>query len=529
MNRQRGGKKPYLTHGRGDLNVQGVVNGFLTFNRLMEVWRTYRRRIEVEKQHIQSLDAIESEEISENLENSNLGTLDDAWRLGLVKKAGETLGGVYLGHLEGHPLFLPDRKHLNITGMSGSMKSLSIILPNIISLGLGGESTVFVNVKGHELYNAVKEGRGRIDGQPVMSFDHLNEDESEPIQINPLFDLIEKASHGRMIVDDAWVKTQLIFTNHSMEGANSWISDDAKKIVHMLLIEWAYNCPDRCWLGAFWDFAALPHETFGKEIKRLENSLAGEGFVSRQSMKIYDQYGKEWCEQFEWVMDNVQKAFKLYALGSVLRRKRCYHQFDPAILTQELRTVSFNLVTERIDSHGDDFALMMDFFIKRVAGVKDKKRRVCFVFDEFSNIKKIGSLKLLLRLFGGLGLRLITAVQDREAYAQYEEKGEKKPYYTFESNSVTLTWGVDGEHASQLSRKAGNKTVKMKTHNANASISADSGGLSGSEQVTPALPESEIAQDFQGKAILDVREKIFKVERFHYSQIDFVKDYIQDV
>ncbi len=261
----------------------------------------------------------------------------------------------------------------------------------------------------------------------------------------------------------------------------------------------------------------------------MKDSTAGAGFVAMQSQKIYDQYGKEHSDQFEWVMDAFQKAFKLFGKGSVLRDKTQFNHFDPAVLAQNQGTVSINFPSKYIVSHAQYAVIMSDYFIRRIAQASNRKHRVTFCLDEFGNIPKIPSMAQALRLYreidNGLGIRIITVVQDREAFAKYDKEGKHK---LFEENSVCLTWGVSGQHAQELSDKAGFKSVAIATASHNAGVSADGGGQSMSEQVTPVLPVSDISQNFQGRAVLDLKEKIFVVDRYPWWNIDFVNNYIED-
>jgi len=528
LKNQQSSSKGYYSQKYSTPSGNKVLQAVFTFNRILEIWHTIqgRRRSFLESERAKA--QIEQGEVSGKLQDAKLGTLEDAKRLGLVKKAGEKLGGVYLGHLEGHPLFMSTDHHLTVMGMSGSMKTLSIVLPNIISLGLGNESTVFFNMKNDELYNATHKGRTKIDGKLVIHIDHFIENDPLPICINPLHDLIESVKDGRMIVDDCFEKVEMLFSHCQHIGNNSWISDDAKKITHLLLVEWATINPDRCWLGAFWDFSTLSHEDFGKELLAMCESKTASGFVAMQAAKIIDQYGREHTEQYDWVLDSFQKAFKLFGRGSVLRDKTQFSHFDPATLPQELRTASINCPSKFSVSHAQYALLMSDYFIKRIAQAKNRKHRVTFCLDEFGNIPKIPSMAQALRLYreidNGLGIRIITVVQDREAFAKYKNEGAHK---VFEENSVCLLWGISGAHAKEVSEKAGYKSVSIATASHSAGISADGGGQAMGETLTPVLPVSQIAQDFQGKGILDLKEKIFIVDRPPYWEIDFVKDYIE--
>lgn len=233
----------YLSQRQQKKGLSGMLETAFTLNRIIEVVITNlgRRRSFLESE--KSKELIESGDVSGKLQNSNLGTFADAMRLGLIKKDGETLGGVYLGHLDNYPLFMPKDHHLVVCGMPGSMKTLSIILPNLISLGLGGESTVYYNMKDDELYTPTHKGRTIIDRQPTVHIDHFIENDPLPTCINPLHDLIESVEKGHMIVDDCFEKVEMLFAHCQHEGANSWISDDAKKVAHLLLIEWASNTP----------------------------------------------------------------------------------------------------------------------------------------------------------------------------------------------------------------------------------------------------------------------------------------------
>lgn len=221
MAKQSSGQGGFLSQRpkRSRMGAGGFLQVIFSVNRLIEMWRLNqgRRRsfLEAEKAKAQ----IEQGEVSGKLQDARLGTLEDAAQLGLIKKDGEKLGGVYLGHLKGQPIFMPKDHHLTICGMAGSMKTLSIVLPNIISLGLGGESTFFFNMKDDELYKAIHKGRANIDGVAVIHIDHFIENDPLPIFINPLHDLVESASNGHMIVDDCFERVEMLFAHCQHEGA----------------------------------------------------------------------------------------------------------------------------------------------------------------------------------------------------------------------------------------------------------------------------------------------------------------------
>lgn len=106
------------------------------------------------------------------------------------------------------------------------------------------------------------------------------------------------------------------------------------------------------------------------------------------------------------------------------------------------------------------------------------------------------ALRLYREIDNGLGIRIITVVQDREAFSKYFKEGGHK---VFEENSVCLAWGVSGQHAKEISDKAGFKSVAIATASHSAGVSADGGGQAIGEQVTPVLPVSDISQNFQGR------------------------------
>jgi type IV secretion system protein VirD4 len=177
-----------------------------------------------------------------------------------------------------------------------------------------------------------------------------------------------------------------------------------------------------------------------------------------------------------------------------------------------------------LDSHGEYLADVIEYLVSTIADA-DGEIRTTFMLDEFVNIPKVQSMLKALRLYRSKGIRVWTFAQDRNGFNKYKDDGS---YMPFEESGITLSWGVIGSHARELSEKAGKHTELIGVTNASAGISADSGGHSTSEVQVPNLPISEISQNFSGKAILDAKSKVFVIDRKPYWEISWIRDYVRD-
>lgn len=507
-----------FTQKRNSLGLfMGFIRGGLTINQMIEAWKVNqgRKRAEEDAKNIQ--EAIERGVTSGKLQNASLGTIEDAHKLGLTS----LFSGVFLGYLDGTPLFLPNDFHLSTCGMAGSGKSVTLSIPNCISTALTGESLIAFDLKDAELTRSTIKGRSAIDEIDSIKIDPW-QTQGKNIRINFLSDLIDKVKSGKKIVDDAEGKIQMIYGSIEKEGNNAWIKEDAMKLAHILLLEWATNDPSRCTPGSFWGFGALPYESVKEELEALFESDAGHGHVSTMARKFHSQYCQEWSQQFEWMHDAFQKGFNLFGLGSDLREATSATDFDIRLLKKRPQGVYIIIPDDYADSHGKYIALLLDYVISTLARAKGETRTTILA-DEFANFPYAESTLKALRLYRSKGIRLWTFVQDRNGYSKYKSDGGHQP---FEENSVSLVWGVSGSYAKELSEKAGYKSVIVQGHSTNMGVTASTGGINGGEQLTPVLPVSDISTMGNGKAVLDIKSKIFVIDRIPYWDCDLFKDYI---
>ena len=533
--KQQGQGGQYLSKARRQRHQGNMLQTVFQGAKLIEMAINSIGRSRSNKAHKAAMEEIYNDEVSGALQNAQLGTLEDAIAMGLVIPGRECFGGYYLGMMEGYPVIYRGDQHIAVQGPSGSGKSnrfgkIAMLTRGMRGPGWRGESIVFTNLKKQELLKAVGDGCSTIDDVEITTIDHLNEDETLIVYINPMSGLIKLAQDGRKHKDlvRAFIHKVWKVFKAAMEGNNSWISTEAQELATMLAVEWCQNDEGRAWLGAFWDFSQHTHDNFVKEMEILKKSTAGDGYVATKARKLADKYN-EWSEQWEWVMENMAHAFDLYSKGSIVREKRKFNQFDAAFMTQKQMSVSINVPVKLNETHGADLSLIIESMMADVVAVPEEEmnHNVCFFIDEFSNVSMIPSLKLGFKLFREEGCRIVTIVQDRNSYAQYKEQNEISGHETFEVNAIQLLWGVKGQQGKEIQEEAGYRTVKSRARNAGYGVQADSGGHSMSEQTTPNLPAQEIASQFLEKGTLIIQDKVFVLDRVHWDQLEFVREYIK--
>lgn len=514
----------YLSPQSGLSNQQSLgklVQAGLTLNRIFEVIHTHTRRKEVNRIAEENRQKIEQNIISQRQEDTRLGTLKDAEELGYR----DDFSGPLLGFKDGYPLFLPNDFHISTCAFPGSGKTTTLTIPNIISLGMGKspESIVVLDVKDGELAWLTAEGRAELDKQDAIFINPWGLCDLPNHRINFFSDVIDKAQRGLDVVDLARRKIfQQIGAPEKHKG-NAWIYKDASRLGRVLMIAWATHKPERCNPASFWDFGNSTHKEFCKTLKKFIKLDKGNGNISIVARKLLDQY-REKSDQWEWVMDAFTDAFSLYARGSKLRDSVLETDFDAGLLKKRPQAFYVMVPDRYLDSHGQYLSNVLEYLVDTIANTSGYVRTT-FLLDEFVNIPHVQSMVKALRLYRSKGVRLWIFAQDRDGYNKYKSEGGYKP---FEESSVSLAWGVTGQHARDLSEIAGKRSVLIGTPSDSSGVSANTGGHSASEILVPNLPTSQISRDYKNKAILDTKEGVFVIERIPWWQIPWIRDYVRD-
>lgn len=497
------------------------IQSSLLINQAMEVLHLHesRRRANIEARRMREY--IESGTVSGKLQSAALGTEADAEAFGLFDPS----NGPFLGFFYDRPIFYPQNTHLATLAPTGGGKGVTQVIPNIV-LGGGNTSYVILDLKDGELSWCTAEARAALDGHDPVFANPFGVHGWPNTPFNPFQDAIDGAAGGRKIVDLAAAKVRMLIGDTERRAQNAWIYEDAGKMTWMLLVENAHHQPEHCNPAWMWDFANGTFEDFVAYCEVAQHSPAADGFVATIARALLDRYGDEKTDQLGWVMDAMAQTFSLYGRGSHLRASVQETGFDLAKLKQRPCALYLMIPDMFAKSHGKHVSLLLDYIFGAVARASGSVP-VTVLADEFSNFPRIDSITTVLRLYREKGVRLWTFVQDRAGYAAYKEEGAHKP---FEDNSVQIIWGLsDAAHSKDIEALAGYNAVAVTGFNTSAGVTAPGAGQSLSEQVTPVLPVSDIAQIGPGRALLLINGyKIFVIERRAWWDIDFVKPYVRD-
>ena len=498
----------YLSQSRPKQGVNDVLQKVFTLHRVLEMLHTTQGRKRAEKAALENEQRIAQGLVSDRQENNRLGILNDLESDNYARSFSE--GGLYLGMLDDKPLLRKDDWHVTCVAMAGAGKTTSICIPNILTLAMGDapESCFIFDVK-TELYPATRHAREKLDGVPPILIDDFDVI-GGGVRINFLQDLIEKAQLGEPIVEDVLGKLALQYGDPSTRGTNAWIAIEAIEWNSAYMIYTAELEPDNCIPGAMADFATLTQDEMRVEFEKMLISTAGGGAVSDIAKNWLSSYAEP-CDQFNWVRGEFRAAWSLYGKGCVLRDKRSKTEFDVRELKKHPRAVYYQFPDTKIRSHKKDAAAILDFLLGQLANAEGTIRTTILA-DEFSNFPRALSTVTALRLYRSRLIRMFVFSQDENGFQAYKEEGGFAP---FKENSICIYFGVDGKIAKDLSEKAGNKSVLIPTNSANAGVT-NTGGLSSNEVTTPVLPVSDIAHNFSGKAYVDMRDRIFLVDRPAY-------------
>lgn len=508
----------YLSQQRPKKGVSDLLETLFTINRVFDVIHTFQGRKQAEQAARENEKVITEGTISEKLENSKLGTFDDAVEKGYISDFEG--GGLYFGMLNGKPVMRRDDWHVICVAMAGAGKSSSICIPNIVTLGMGEnpESCFIFDIKG-ELYKATQHVRHTLDGKEPILIDDFNQ-LGGGICINYLDSLIIKAQNSEPIVEEALSKLALRYGDTTKRGNNEWIALEAIEWNLGYMLYAAELEPDKCHPPGMADFAHMTHDEMSALFQKIQLCNAGDGAAAETAKNWLSDY-PEPNDQFTWIRSEIRTAWSLYGKGNILRFKRQKTDYDFAEMSQEARTVYLHCPPKRMRSHAKDIIAVLDYIIDKIAD-SDWKTRVTFMADEFINFPPALSTVTALRLYRSEGVRLFVFAQDENGFKAYHDDGGVAP---FKENSIGIYFGVDGNIAKNLSEKAGNKSVLIATSSANAGVT-NTGGLGSQEVTTPVLPLSDIAQNFKGKAYIDMRDGIYLVDRPAWWEIPEIKELI---
>jgi type IV secretion system protein VirD4 len=422
----------------------------------------------------------ESETVSGIFGAADFASLDDCQEAGLTDPR-----GLYLGLLDGQPLFYSGKAHLLTCAPARQGKGIGVVIPNLLHYG---GSVLVTDPKG-ELAAVTAEHRRERLGQSVVVFNPWGLHGLPQQRINPLEGLISLAGEplGQRGLTDEVKAIALQLYPEPEDARNRYWRDGSRSILRAVLLYLALCAPVRCTLPEVWRIVANP-KRLERTVENMRRTDALGGVLADIGDDLSVQM-EENPEQFADFRAGAVQVLDIYEPGGFLADAVSGSDVALADLKGGKTTIYLAFPQDRIATHGAALGLIVNQAITAVAR-SERKGGVLFLLDEFANLGKLSGLAESLTALPGLGVRVWMFVQElAELTRLYGPHTAKTVLSQAEARQFFAV--TSGELAENLSKMLGQKTVKAK--NFNLGVYADSEiGESLSESGQPLMRPEEI-------------------------------------
>ncbi|MEC8630986.1 MAG: type IV secretory system conjugative DNA transfer family protein [Pseudomonadota bacterium] len=423
-----------------------------------------------------------SQETSGTFGDAAFATLEECEDEGLLDPR-----GLYLGLLNGRPLFYRGKAHLLLVAPARQGKGVGIVTPNAEHYP---GSMVVTDPKGELAGMTAAHRRERL-GQDVAVFNPWGLHGLPQDRINPLENLIAIASDPalqRGLTDEVKVIVMQLYPEPE-DTRNQYFREGSRGIMRAVLLYLAVCAPKRCTLPEMWRIIANP-----LRLQRTVDAMRREVVLGGILADLGDDLAHQMEDNPDLFGDfraGALQHLSIYEPGGYLADAVSASDISLADLKTGNVTLYLAFPPDRIASHGAALGLIINQAITAVARSKDKGE-VLFMLDEFANIGKLAGLAESLTALPGLGVRVWMIVQEMAELVRLYGPHTAK---TIQSQAeVRQYFAVNSpELAQSLSRELGQKTVKTKNFNLGR-FETDEIGESLSETGQPLMRPEEIMQ-----------------------------------
>lgn len=459
---------------------------------------------------------IEREEASGKLGNAGLGTYNDAHRLGMFDN-----GGLFLGGLEGRPIFYNGRGHLLNYAPTQSGKGRDIALPNLAHVA--NRSFVVSDIKNGENAFATAAHRKHTLKHRTIPLNPYGLLGVPSFRLNPFSRLVTKAQSGSDItVESIQAAMSLVAPK---QDDNAWVSNGAQEILALRIEYLALYRPEQCTLSGLWRYVNAPQERFREatmEMMACGNDVIG-ALAERALTDLTDA-----PEQFRAYSSEMTTALRMFRPESELAIVTDKSDFDPGSLRHELATVYLMTPEHKIEASARWIALVLSSILETCANTPGPVP-VCFLIDELANLPYMPIIPKALTLYAGLGVQLWGLCQGRESLraSGYKDATIK----TFEQQAGVLhMWGVEDPQLIQdIELWSGKTSVAIRgANNSGGAVSSASFGIS--EHARSVLQPENIRAVDEGRQIIRMRgNDLFIADRIPWFTVPRWASALKDV
>ena len=480
-----------------------------------------RRAQEQEKRALESIEenrrlreAIENPKASDALGAGRLGNLADAAAEGMLDNS-----GLFLGALDGKPLFYNGDMHLLNYGMTRSGKGRDIVLPNLAHVF--NRSLVVNDIKDGENAYASADYR-RVRGHRIVAINPYGKLGAPSFKLNPFQRIIDKAQRGESVTEDALqICMSLVPPKKEKDG---WVAAGAQQILAIWL-EWSARYrPDRCTLSNMWRFV---FKDFVEDVTAILD--CGDDALAGLAVKIVDI--RDSTDQWNAYESELTTALWNFRPDTPLAAVTESSNFNPADMRHEKTTLYLIGDSDRLEACASWVSLTVSAVVNACAQ-EPGPLPVTVLIDELANLPYMAVIPKALTLYAGKGVQLWGLCQGRAAL---RSKGyTDHTIANFESQSGVLhMWLVtEPDLLRDIETWSGKKAVAVRAVNQQGGQVA-AVGFGVNEHARAVLQSEDIAAIGEGKQIIRTGKhggtRLYVADRVPWFEVPRWKDALKDV
>jgi len=425
-----------MFNGVGALATLGTALGYY------ESWRKREKRKEAER-------------ASGVFGSAAFATLDDCEDAGMLDPH-----GLYLGLLDGQPLFYSGKAHLLTDAPARQGKGINVVIPNLLHY----QGSVFVTDPKGELAAVTAAHRAERFGQKVYILNPWGLHGLPQHRCNPLQPLIEAANDPALLrgIADEAKALALQLLPEPEDARNRYFREGARAILRAVMLHLATRgAPNACTLPEMWRVLSSTSR-IERAVDEMVKSDALFGMIADLGQDLANQI-EDNPDQFADFRQGAVQALDIFDPLSWLGDAVSGSDVDFKELKEGKASIYLVIPQDRIATHGSWLGLVTRQAISAVARSPGKSE-VLFLLDEFANMGKLSGLAESLTALPGLGVRVWAFVQELSELIRLY--GPHTARTILSQAEVKQFFAVqDYELAKTLSAELGERTVKTQTFN----------------------------------------------------------------
>lgn len=356
----------------------------------LRVWRQRRKRKA-------------SEQVSGIFGQASFATQEECEAAGLCDPA-----GLYLGLLDGQPLFYSGKAHLLTCAPARQGKGIGFVIPNLLHY----QGSVIVTDSTGELAAVTAAHRRDRFGQDVAVFNPWELHGLPQHRINPLEILIAMAGNPAAqcgLTDEVKAVVMQLYPEPE-DTRNQYFREGSRGIMRAVLLYLALCTPQRCTLPEMWRIIANP-----LRLERIITAMQREEALGGVLADLADDLAHQMQDNPDLFGDfhaGAVQRLSIFEPGSFLADAVSGSDIALADLKAGATSLYLAFPPDRIASHGAVLGLIVNQAITAVSRAPERGE-VLFLLDEFANLGKLSGLGESLTALPGLGVRVWMIVQER--------------------------------------------------------------------------------------------------------------------